>query len=100
MFRLIWRASTAVRDYLQTYMPTNILLARMRDPVARRRAWPVVGGLIPVFLLGAYLATAAISNGGPEWLYVLVAIWIWNAMKHGWATGIALLSAAGRLGNV
>lgn len=94
MFRLMWRLSTGVRNYFQVHMPSNIVLSRMR-------AWeklglaPIAAGTVALaFLLAAYLATAALAAGGPQWLNVMVMVWAWNALKFAW---FGCLSA-GRMG--
>ena len=65
MFRLLWNLSIRVRLFLRTYMPTNILL----DALHTRRGpkWGVPAMLIAVlYLLGAWLLTVWIADGGPD----------------------------------
>lgn len=80
MFRLLWNLSIRVRLFLQTYMPTNILLDALRT--RRGLKWGVPAMLIAApYLLGAWLLTVWIADGGPGWLNLLVLLSIWNALK-------------------
>ncbi len=80
MFRLLWNLSIHVRLFLRTYMPTNILLDALRS--RRGLKWGVPAMLIAApYLLGAWLLTLWIADGGPGWLYLLVLLFIWNALK-------------------
>ena len=80
MFRLLWYLSIQVRLFLRTYMPTNILLSALRT--RRGLKWGVPAMLIAVpYLLGAWLLTVWIADGGPGWLNLLVLLFIWNALK-------------------
>ncbi|WP_295033886.1 sulfate permease [uncultured Microbacterium sp.] len=80
MFRLLWNLSIRVRLFLRTYMPTNILLNALRT--RRGLKWGVPAMLIAApYLLGAWLLTVWITDGGPGWLNLLVLLFIWNALK-------------------
>ncbi|MDO8381479.1 MAG: sulfate permease [Microbacterium sp.] len=80
MLRLLWNLSNRVRLFLRTYMPTNILLDALRT--RRGLKWGVPAMLIAApYLLGAWLLTVWISDGGPGWLNLLVLLFIWNALK-------------------
>ena len=95
MFRLLWNLSIRVRLFLRTYMPTNILLDVLRT--RRGLKWGVPAMLIAVpYLLGAWLLTVWIADGGPGWLNLLVLLFIWNALKflvNGPITMIVLIRA-------
>ncbi|GAB6857570.1 sulfate permease [Microbacterium limosum] len=95
MFRLLWNLSIRVRLFLRTYMPTNILLDALRT--RRGLKWGVPAMLIAVpYLLGAWLLTVWIADGGPGWLNLLVLLFIWNALKflvNGPITMIVLIRA-------
>jgi len=61
-------------------MPTNILLDALRS--RRGLKWGVPAMLIAApYLLGAWLLTVWIADGGPGWLNLLVLLFIWNALK-------------------
>jgi hypothetical protein len=80
MFRLLWNLSIRVRLFLRTYMPTNILLDALRT--RRGLKWGVPAMLIAApYVLGAWLLTVWIADGGPGWLNLLVLLFIWNALK-------------------
>ncbi len=80
MLRLLWNLSIRVRLFLRTYMPTNILLNALRT--RRGLKWGVSAMLIAVpYLLGAWLLTVWIADGGPGWLNLLVLLFIWNTLK-------------------
>ena len=95
MFRLLWNLSNRVRLFLRTYMPTNILLDALRT--RRGLKWGVPAMLIAApYLLGAWLLTVWIADGGPGWLNLLVLLFIWNALKflvNGPITLIVLIRA-------
>lgn len=80
MLRLLWNLSIRVRLFLRTYMPTNILLDALRT--RRGLKWGVPAMLIAApYLLGAWLLTVWIADGGPGWLNLLVLLFIWNGLK-------------------
>lgn len=80
MFRLLWEASTRVRDVLR-YAPSNIVLYAIR---ARRRGlkWGLPAMLLAVpYWLAAMHFVALIKAGGDAWLNLLVLWAGWNAIK-------------------
>lgn len=90
MIRSIWTASARSRDYLRYYMPTNILL----DAIRTRRGlkWGVPAMLLTVpYLLAASICTNLIDNGAPGWLYLVVLLCVWNALKFLWIGPVSLI---------
>ena len=90
MIRLLWNASVHVRGFLRRYMPTNILL----DAIRTRRGfkWGVPAMLLATpYLLLASICTNLIASGAPGWLYLLVVLFIWNAMKIVWIGPVSLM---------
>lgn len=80
MFRLIWIASIHTRDFLPRYMPTNIVLDRLRT--RRGLKWGVPAMLLAIpFLAVANILTILIGRGAPGWFHLLVLLCIWNAFK-------------------
>jgi len=80
MFRLLWNLSIRIRLFLRTYMPTNILPDTLRT--RRGLKWSVPAMLLAApYLFAAWLCTTWIAGGEPGWLYVLVLLSIWNALK-------------------
>lgn len=81
MIALMWHLSATIRRYLRAYMPSNILLDRLRARGGRKWAMPVGSLLAPAYLFLASLMTEVLHHGGPGWLNLLVLLFIWNAMK-------------------
>lgn len=80
MIRLLWTASVRTRGFLRRYMPTNILLDRIRTREGLR--WGALAMLLAVpYLLLANWLGAVVDSGGPGWLNILVFLAIWNAFK-------------------
>jgi hypothetical protein len=81
MIGLTWLMSTALQRHLRTYMPSNILLERLRT--GRGLMWsPLVGFVLAAgYLVVASFTTEQLAAGGPGWLNLLVLICIWDAMK-------------------
>ena len=80
MFRLIWIASIHTRDFLHRYMPTTIVLDKLRT--RRGLEWGVPAMLLAIpYLAVANILTILIGRGAPGWLHLLVLVYIWNAFK-------------------
>lgn len=81
MIVLMCQVSSAIMWYLRIYMPSNILLDRLRT--RRRLKWsvPVALVLVLMYLFAASFVMQVLASGGPGWLNVLVMIWTWNALK-------------------
>lgn len=80
MIRTIWTISTFIHAVLQRCAPTNIVLGRIR----RRRGlkWGVPAMLLAVpYLIAASVCSAAISDGAPGGLNLIILLCLWNAMK-------------------
>ena len=75
MVRLLWAASTCIRSFMRRYMPSNILL----DAIRTRRGlkWGIPAMLLAIpYLLVANVSVEAATNGGPDWLHLVVVICI------------------------
>lgn len=76
----LWNASIRTRVFLRRWMPTNILLDKIRTREGLK--WG-----IPAMLLGvAYPAAAVgcvllIEQGWPKALYLLFFLMLWNSLK-------------------
>lgn len=80
MLRLIWTASGHTAAYLRAYMPSNILLDRIRRRDGLK--WGIPAMLIAVpYLAIAYWCTTLIDAGGPGWLHLIVLVTIWSGLK-------------------
>ncbi|GAA1190499.1 hypothetical protein GCM10009585_04010 [Brevibacterium paucivorans] len=80
MLRLIWIASIRTRDFLHQYMPTNIVLDRLRTRHGLKWGVPAMLLAIP-YLAIATIVTILIDRGAPGWFHLLVLLCIWNAFK-------------------
>lgn len=80
MFSLIWIASIHTRDFLHRYMPTNIVLDRLRTRRGLKWGAPAMLLAIP-YLAVANILTILIDRGAPGWFHLLVLLSIWNAFK-------------------
>ena len=90
MIRLLWALSAQARYYLRRYMPTNIAL----DAIRTRRGlkWGIPAMLLAVvYFYAAAICPTIIDNGGPGWLYLLVLLFVWNALKFVWIGPVSLL---------
>ena len=97
MIRMLWAASIQVRHFLRRYMPSNILLDRIRTRRGLRWGVPAMVLALPYFAV-AYWCSTLIEDGGPGWLNIIVLIGIWNAFKMLAIGPISLLMlAAARL---
>lgn len=80
MIRLLWATSIQVRHFLRRYMPTNILLDRIRTRRGLRWGIPAMLLALP-YITVAYWCSALIEDGGSGWLNIIVLLGIWNAFK-------------------
>lgn len=93
MIRLLWALSADARYYLRRYMPTNIAL----DAIRTRRGlkWGAPAMLIAIpYLLAAAAFAAAVADGGPGWLNILVVLFLWNAAKFAFIGPVSLILLA------
>lgn len=80
MFRSIWILSIYIRAFMRRFMPSNVLLERIR----RRRGlkWGVLAMLLAVpYLAVAVWCSGAIDHGAPGWLNLVIIVCLWNMMK-------------------
>ncbi len=80
MLRLIWTLSVYIRSFMRRFMPTNVALDALRT--RRGLKWGVPAMLLAVvYFYAASVMTTLIEVGGPEWLYFVMLVCIWNALK-------------------
>ncbi|WP_166998410.1 sulfate permease [Paramicrobacterium fandaimingii] len=93
MFRLIWIASIHVRSFIRRWMPTNILLDKLR---ARRglKYGPLALLLAIAYFYLARVLTVIIDDGAPRWLYLIALVLIWNGLKMLWIVPTSLILLA------
>ena len=90
MIRQLWTLSIHTRTFLRRYMPTNILLNTIRT--RRGLKWGVPAMLLAApYLLAASICTNLIDNGAPGWLYLVVLLCVWNALKFLWIGPFSLI---------
>ncbi|MFD2674411.1 hypothetical protein [Gulosibacter bifidus] len=80
MIRLLWAASTSIRNFMRRCRPSNVLLDAIRTRRGLKWGLPAMLLAIP-YLLIANLSTEAAANGGPRWLHLVVLVCIWSALK-------------------
>lgn len=79
MMNALWNASIRTHALLQR-APTNRLLNWLR--IREHLRWGMIAVLPGIACLGiAFLATVLINAGWTEWLYLVVALGIWNGLK-------------------
>lgn len=93
LIRPILTACIGIRAYLHRYMPTNILLSRLRTRRGLKWGIPAMPRGV-VYLGAAALATTLIERGAPGWINLLVLLFIWNGLKFLWNGPISLLNLA------
>lgn len=80
MLRLIWITSIHTAVFLRAWMPSNIILDRLRTRQGLKWGIPAMGLAIP-YIAVAYWCTALIDAGAPGWLHLIVMACIWSAFK-------------------
>ena len=76
----LWNASIHTRIFLRRWMPTNILLDKLRTRRSLKRGIPAM--LLGVaYLLVAVTCTGLIEQGWSKWLYLVFFLALWNALK-------------------
>lgn len=93
MFRLIWIASIHTRGFLRRWMPTNVLLDKIRTRSGLKYGVPAMLLAIP-YLYAAAVCRELIEAGGPGWLNLFVLITIWSALKMLWIGPVSLVMLA------
>lgn len=90
MIRLLMIASIHIRDFMRRYMPSNILLDRIRTRRGLKWGIPAVLLAIPYFAV-AHWCTTIIGNDGPGWLNLVVLVCVWSAFKMLWIGPVSLV---------
>ena len=93
MSRLLWTLSVRTRAFLRRYMPTNVLLDKTRTRRGLKWGVPAMLIAVPYLILAATLA-AAVADGGPGWLNILVVLFLWNAAKFAFIGPVSLILLA------
>lgn len=93
MFRLIWITSIHTRYFMRRWMPTNVLLDKIRTRQGLKWGVPAMLVALP-YLYAASLLTVMVQDGGPGWLNILVLIALWSALKMLWIGPVSLVLLA------
>ena len=80
MLRTIWIASLYTRAFMRRFMPTNIVLDKLRTHRGLKWGVPAMLLAIVYFYLAA-LMSVLVDGGASKWLYVVMLVCIWNAFK-------------------
>lgn len=80
LLKRLWNASIHARISLRRWMPTNILLDRLRTRTGLKWGAPAML-LGVVYILIAATCTGLIEQGGSEWLYLAFILALWNGLK-------------------
>lgn len=80
MMSHLWNVSIRTRVFLRRWMPTNILLDKIRT--RRGLKWGLPATLFgAAYIFAAAYCTTLIAHGWSEWLYVPFVILLWNGLK-------------------
>lgn len=81
IFTFAWHLSATIQRYLQTYAPTNIVIAWLRT--RRGLKWAIPAALVatPLYAWASTALLDVIDRGGPPWLGFVVMLCVWNAIK-------------------
>lgn len=80
IIRKLWTLSVRTRTFLRRWMPTNILLDRLRTRRGLKWGVPAMGLGVSYFLVAAVSVTL-IDGGWSPWLYIVFALCLWNTLK-------------------
>ena len=76
----LWNASIHTRLFLRRWMPTNILLDKLRT--RRGLKWGVPAMLLGLtYVFAAAACVTLIEHGWSEWLYLAFILLLWNGFK-------------------
>ncbi|PPF50134.1 MULTISPECIES: hypothetical protein [unclassified Rathayibacter] len=80
LIRPLWTRSVRTRTFLRRWMPTKILLDKLRTRRGLKWGVPAMG-LGVVYLLIAAVSITLINDGWSQGLYIVFAVCLWNALK-------------------
>lgn len=82
--------AAAIHRYLQTYAPSNLLVAYARRTRPRLCVVGTLLALAAALMLGALVLSERAASGGPGWLHLLALTAIWDGLKFA-ALALAVL---------
>lgn len=80
MLRIIWIASLYTRAFMRRFMPTNIVLDKLRTRRGLKWGVPAMLASLVYFYLAA-LMSVLVEHGASKWLYLVMIVCVWNAFK-------------------
>ena len=80
LVRTLWTLSVHTRALMHRWMPTNILLDKLRTRRGLKWGVPAMG-LGVAYFLAAVVSITLINGGWSPWLYVVFTLCVWNALK-------------------
>ncbi len=93
MFRLLWIASIHTRTFMRRYMPSNIILDRVRT--RRGLKWGPLAMLLAVpYIAVAYWLTVLIEASGAQWLHLIILACLWSGLKMCWIGPVSVVLLA------
>ncbi|MDO4254450.1 MAG: sulfate permease [Kocuria sp.] len=90
MLRTIWIASLYIRAFMRRFMPTNIVLDKLRTRRGLKWGVPVMFLGVVYFYLAA-LMSVLVDGGASKWLYIVMLVCIWNTFKFLFFGPVSLL---------
>lgn len=93
MFRLIWFASIHIRSFMRRWMPTNVVLDKVRTRNGLKWGVPAMLLALPYLYIASLLAII-VRDGGPGCLNIFVLVAFWSALKMLWIGPISLIMLA------
>lgn len=90
MLRTIWIASLYIRAFMRRFMPTNIVLDKLRTRRGLKWGVPAMFLGVVYFYLAA-LMSVLVDGGASKWLYIVMLVCIWNAFKFLFFGPVSLL---------
>lgn len=90
MIRLLIAASIRIHNVVRRYLPSNIVLDRIRTRAGLK--WGLPAMLLALPYLGvAYWCTTVTGGGGPGWLNLVVLVCVWDSFKMLWIGPVSLI---------
>lgn len=80
LIRNLWTLSVRTRLFLRRWMPTNILLDKLRTRRGLKWGVPAMA-LGAAYIFAAAMCTTLIDRGASEWLYLAFGLLLWNGLK-------------------
>lgn len=90
LIQRLWDDSIRTRRFLRRWMPTNILLDKIRTRRGLKWGIPAMLVLGGGYIFAAAMCITLIRHGWHESLYLLFALQLWNGFKFLWIGPVSL----------